>query len=140
MDDYNYYIRYIDQELNATHNAKVKSNVIANGVFKILDHFLNGKTRRFVFMFPKISMNDVEITIRDVNNGTSTCVVITAERIHGYVVIIGHKSKFGECTRDIRYTSPRDQITNKQTSIQVSIPDELLAKINSNIYHQFSII
>jgi hypothetical protein len=122
--------------------SKVKSSDAISGVIKILGHFLNGKKRNYVFMFPSqkkmTELHSVEVTIRDIQNDMSTCAIVNVVYDKGFVIVVGHSSKFGECKRREPYMIPKKK--TERMELDVSIPLEIVSKIYSNVYKQFPLV
>jgi hypothetical protein len=136
MEDHSTYVKFIESELVKTKHSKVKSSHPINGIVKILNFFLNKKKRNFVFMFPSLKENNVEITIKDIINDLSTCNIITFEKENGFIKILDTSSKYGQCTIPVNFI-PR---VKQSVKIEELISYTMLDKITSGIYDKFPIV
>jgi hypothetical protein len=152
MDEHNKYIRFIEHEIETFRGAKVKSKDVVSGIVKILNHFMNkgGNIRKYVFMYPTRVPNPrtnfttddtddnndkVEISVRDITNDMSSCVVFDISREDGYVILKDFKTKYGECALSQPYKVP--PVVKDRHKLESTIPLEIVKKIFNNVYHEF---
>jgi hypothetical protein len=157
MDEHNKYIKFIDGQLKKTIGAKVKSSDPVKGVVKILSHFFNqkGTVRNYIFMYPtriqnpatkfKITGKDepvdegkVEITIRDILNDMSSCVIFDIIKHKGFFIINDSSSKFGECSPREPYAVPFKK--SEMKDFESNIPPAIVTKIVNNVYSEFPLV
>lgn len=134
--EHDLYIDFLQNELLKTHGAKIKMKDPVDAVIRILDTVLNGNGRNFVFMFPKHKGEIIELTIGDINNENSSCVIIAYENINRYIKIKDTSSKYGKCALTETF-KPKTVV--KVFEIDDAVPLELINKIDSDVYKNIKI-
>lgn len=131
------YLDYLNEILRSVRGAKVKTDNRVDAVRKILNYALS-KVGKFAFMFPSLdNANNVVITIRDINNGVSTCVTVSTQIEGKYIRALDARLSFGKCEKP-KVFKPAGSFTSKY-EIDDILPLGLIQKISSNLYANYPI-